>query len=59
MDKNGDGTLSRDEIKALLKNSGTIKGGNIDQQVDAIIKCADTSGDGAISLDEFMKALED
>lgn len=58
MDKNGDGTLSRDEVAALIRNSGTVKKGNIDEIIDSIIKQADTSGDGVISFDEFVKALE-
>ena len=50
LDKNGDGTLSRDEIRELFKMS---KCQYSQEQIEEIIKDADKNGDGAISFAEF------
>jgi len=49
MDKNGDGQLDHDEIKAALGAMGVS-----DETVDEMIKDADTDGDGKISKNEFL-----
>ena len=53
LDKDGNGTLSRDEIKELFKRS---KCQYSKEQIDDVINDCDTSGDGVISLEEFMNA---
>ena len=49
MDKNKDGTLSRDEIRVVCKKSGYN-----DAEIDDMIKACDTDGDGKLSKKEFM-----
>jgi len=49
MDKDGDGQLDHDEIKAGLTAMGTS-----DEMVDEMIKSADTDGDGKISKNEWL-----
>jgi len=52
MDKDGDGQLDHDEIKAGLKAMGTS-----DEMVDEMIKSADTDGDGKISQKEWLISM--
>ena len=50
-DKDGNGTISGDEIKAVL-------GKSVDMKVlDDMIKEVDTNGDGEISLVEFKETM--
>ena len=56
MDKDGNGFLSKDEIKGVLESNAQ-KWGHID---DDIFDKADENKDGNISIEEFMKfALQD
>jgi len=49
MDKDGDGQLDREEIKEGLSAMGVS-----DEDADAMIKSADTDGDGKISKNEWL-----
>lgn len=54
MDKNGDGTITVQEIKDYYANY------QLDQQeIDSIIKNMDSNGDGAINYTEFVNATID
>ena len=56
-DTDGSGTLSADELKAILTRS--VRGGApllSSERVDGLIAEFDTNGDGVLSLDEFVKA---
>ena len=50
LDKNGDGTLSRDELRELFKMS---KCQYSQEEIDAIINDSDKNRDGKISYEEF------
>ena len=50
LDKNGDGTLSRDEIRELFKMS---KCQYSQEDIEEIINAADKNKDGKISYEEF------
>ena len=52
MDANGNGILSSDELLDALSKFG-ISGLSV-AQVDNILSAVDTTGDGSISIDEFM-----
>lgn len=52
IDKNGDGQLDRDEIKAAIGAMGASN-----ETVDEMIKAADTDGDGKISKNEFLASM--
>ena len=56
MDSNGDGVVTRDELKNLLKGLGEDV---TDDIVDEMIKIADANNDGKIQLEEFVKAASD
>ena len=56
MDSNGDGVVTKDELKTLLKGLGEDV---TDDVVDEMIKIADENGDGKIQFDEFVKAATD
>ncbi|XP_052803759.1 uncharacterized protein LOC128233916 [Mya arenaria] len=57
-DKDNSGTLTRDEIEAVVRDSGSFsKGCDVKKVADAIMEEADTSGDGAIDLKEFLKVV--
>ncbi|WAQ94356.1 hypothetical protein MAR_006827 [Mya arenaria] len=52
----GKGPSSKDVvIEAVVRDSGAFKGGNVKEITDDIMKEADTSGDGAVDLQEFLK----
>ena len=53
LDKDGNGTLSRDEIRALFKHP---KCQYTDEQIEEIINEADKNNDGSISYEEFEMA---
>jgi len=57
-DRNGDGSLSSDEIKDILCSNGEIN----PEDIDKIVKDADENGDGEIDFEEFchmMRVLTD
>ena len=55
-DTDGSGTLSADELKAILTRPiGGRPPSFSSEQVDSIIKRFDTNGDGVLSLNEFVK----
>ena len=56
-DTNGDGTLSVDEIKAILTHP--VPGGRAlsERAVDELIQRFDTNGDGLFSIEEFTAAF--
>ena len=53
MDTNGDGVVTKEELKGLLKGLGEDVS---DDVVDEMIKIADENGDGKIQFEEFVKA---
>ena len=53
MDTNGDGVVTKEELKNLLKGLGEEVN---DDVVEEMIKIADENGDGKIQFDEFVKA---
>ena len=53
MDANGDGQVTKDELKTLLSGLGEEV---TDEIVDEMIKIADQDGDGKVNFDEFCKA---
>ena len=65
-DKDGSGTLSPDELKAILtrdlhhvapvRSSWMGAAPFNEAQIDAFVKEHDTNGDGALSMDEFSRA---
>ena len=53
MDTNGDGQVTKEELKALLSTLGE----SVDDAViDEMIKIADVNGDGKVDFNEFVKA---
>ena len=55
-DKNGDGKISREELKDILYGDGANL--TADQEIDEIIKQADADGDGEIDYNELMKLMK-
>jgi calcium-dependent protein kinase len=58
-DKDGDGQISKAELKLLLadgNNVGDVAG--LEQQIEEMIKEADLDGDGVISWEEFNALME-
>ncbi|XP_076463651.1 uncharacterized protein LOC143295873 [Babylonia areolata] len=54
MDKDGNGSISAEELGSILR----AKGASVtDQQVTDLIKTYDSNGDGDIDFDEFTKLL--
>ena len=56
MDSNGDGVVTKEELKNLLKGLGEDV---TDDIVDEMIKIADENGDGKIQFEEFVTAATD
>ena len=54
IDTNKDGSVSREELRGILKGLGEAFS---DQAVDDMIKKADINGDGKIQFEEFLQAL--
>ena len=53
-DKDGGGTISKDEIKQILAYGQDVS----NETVDAIIKQIDENGDGEISFQEFQEMMK-
>lgn len=53
-DANGDGKISREELKRVLQSISTNKDKFDDGAVDALLNASDTNKDGVISYDEFV-----
>jgi len=53
-DQNGDGKISRDELKRVLKSISQGKSSFDDSAVDAMLGASDTNKDGFISYEEFV-----
>ena len=53
MDANGDGVVTKDELKTLLSGLGEEV---TDEVVDEMINIADANGDGKIQFEEFCNA---
>lgn len=55
VDKDGDGFISAEEVRSLMKTLGK----EIDDaQAQAFVEKADGNGDGLISLEEFATVME-
>jgi Ca2+-binding EF-hand superfamily protein len=55
-DKDGSGTISVDELREVMKNLGE----NLTtEELEEMIKEADSNNDGAIDYSEFVKLLSD
>ena len=55
-DANGDGTISKEEVKSILEQFGQSM---TEDQLDAVVRGADSDGDGTIKFDEFKRAWGD
>ena len=53
MDTNGDGQVTKEELKSLLSQLGEAVD---DSVIDEMIKIADVNGDGKVDFNEFVKA---
>ena len=53
MDTNGDGFVTKDELKQMLGSLGEPVD---DSVVDEMIAVADTNGDGKVDFNEFVQA---
>ena len=53
MDSNGDGFVSKDELKSMLSSLGEPVD---DAVIDEMIAVADTNGDGKVDFNEFVAA---
>jgi len=56
-DKNGDGKISMDELKAVI-NDGEVKGMTNVQTLASIMQEMDKNGDGLIDFEEFMGMMK-
>ena len=54
LDKNGDGKISKEEIKAVIKQCG---GTLFDEEVEKVIKDVDKDGDGYLNYNEFLNIM--
>ena len=55
-DKNGDGKISKDELKSVLMGDGASL--TNDEEIDAIIKKVDKNGDGVIDYNELIDLMD-
>lgn len=55
-DANGDGTISKEEVKSILEQFGQSM---TEEQLNAVVRGADSDGDGTIKFDEFKRAWGD
>ena len=54
MDSNGDGFISKDELKSLLSSLGEPVE---DKFIDEMIAAVDPNGDGKVDFNEFISAV--
>jgi len=54
LDKNGDGKISKDEIKTVIKECG---GTLFDEEVEEVIQNVDKDGDGYLNYNEFLNIM--
>ena len=54
LDKNGDGKISKEEIKSVIKQCG---GTLFDEEVEKVIKDVDKDGDGYLNYNEFLNIM--
>ena len=54
IDSDGSGKVSVDELKEIMKAAGE---GSDDDQIEGLIKQADTDGDGSLNYEEFLKVM--
>ena len=54
LDKNGDGKISKEEIKAVIKQCG---GSFFDEEVERVIQNVDKDGDGYLNYNEFLNIM--
>lgn len=55
-DKNGDGTIEREELKEAIKHIG-IPEIMTEEELDTIMDAADTSGNGSIEYNELVRLM--
>ena len=54
MDKDGDGNISAEDLKHVMKQLGV----NLSaEDVDEMIKVADKNGSGKVNLEEFLSVM--
>merc|ERR1712087_255606 len=56
-DKNGDGKISKDELKQVLHEGGSDIADAIGKELEAIMSDVDANGDGEIDFQEFMAMM--
>jgi Ca2+-binding EF-hand superfamily protein len=54
-DKDGSGTISRDELRACLHNEDFTM---TDEIIDTLLNEADKNGDGSIDYNEFLEMMK-
>lgn len=55
-DKNGDGTIQRDELKEAIKNI-VVPDVMTEEELDAVIDAADTNGNGTMEYSEIVRVI--
>ncbi|XP_023341924.1 calmodulin [Eurytemora carolleeae] len=55
-DRDGDGTISTKELASVFKSLGAQAS---EQQLQAMIRAADTDGSGTVEFNEFMELMAD
>ena len=55
LDNNGDGKISRQEIKKVIAKVGKVQ--KTDAEIDKIIRDVDDNGDGYLEYNEFLKVF--
>ena len=54
-DKNGDGKISKEELKVVMTNLGEKL---TDAEIEEMIHEADDDGDGSVDYEEFVKMMQ-